>query len=138
MKKCLVLFVVLILAWSNPAFPQTVTDQKFTDPGNPYAATGRPVRHLKLNPNKLVIANSIIVLPGQEIVFDNTTFFWVRIFSDLPISFRDGKCFAARTTDLTCEISPNVDVHFQDVRTGSSENASQINRVRFTFMRDAP
>jgi hypothetical protein len=141
MKKCLVLFVALILGCSTRAFSQAAFDQNAAKAATPYTAPDMPPsppRHLKLNPNKPIIANSVIILPGQEIVFDNTTFFWVRMFSDLPISFRDGNCFRARTTDITCEIMPNIDVHVQDVRASVPDAPAPINRVRFTFMRHAP
>jgi hypothetical protein len=97
-----------------------------------------PIRYLKLNPYKVVIANRIDVLPGQKIRFDNTTFFWVRIFSDLPFAIRDGKCQADSTTDITCDIMPNVLVRLRDVRIGIPVDSAPANRVHFTFMRDAP
>lgn len=105
--------------------PAPVNDQPAPNP-----------RYLKLNPNKLIDAFTIDVLPGQEVHFNNPTFSYVRIGSDYPVIVHIGACQSTGTTDLICNTMPNVDINFQDSRLG--DPSAPVNRVRITALRDAP
>lgn len=95
-----------------------------------------PVLHVKLNTHKLAIATSMYLVPGQEVRIDNQVFTHVRVMSDLPVVVQIGKCQATETTDIRCETTPNLYIHFQDLRIGVPIDSAPLNRVYLTFSKE--
>lgn len=95
-----------------------------------------PVLHVKLNTHRLAIATTMYLVPGQEVRIDNPVFTHVHLMSDLPIIVQIGKCEATQTTDIRCETTPNLYIHFQDLRDGTPADGAPLNRIYLTFTKE--
>lgn len=94
-----------------------------------------PIRHMRLN-DRPSIAATIPILAGQEVHIVNQFFFWIRVGSDYPIVFQDAQCEDTGTTDIQCDVMPNVPIKFQDLR--DPDPNAPPNRIRITALRENP